>query len=127
MKLHFKDQTFSFELLRATSYAPYGGAEIGECLATAARIREGDFESWHVEWRRTAERVNAVAARALSDGHRLSAREAFLRASNYYRTAEFFLAPDDPRQLVIAVRLPRIHLRPPTCRPAPAAPVSPIP
>ncbi len=69
MKIHFNDQTFSFELLRAVSYAPYGGAEIGECLATAARIRAGDFESWHVE-------------------------------SNYYRTAEFFLAPDDPRRLV---------------------------
>src|SRR6266511_5977289 len=99
MKLHFNDQTFSFELLRAVSYAPYGGAEIGECLATAARIRAGDFESWHVEWRRVGERVDTLAAQALGAGHRISAREAFLRASNYYRTAEFFLAPDDPRRM----------------------------
>lgn len=40
MKLHFRDPTFSFELLRAASY---GGSEIGEVLATANRIREGDF------------------------------------------------------------------------------------
>ena len=62
MKLHFRDQTFSFELLRTASYAPEGGAEIGECLATAARITEGHFESWHVEWTRTARRLEALAA-----------------------------------------------------------------
>ncbi|AIE61506.1 hypothetical protein [Bacillus methanolicus] len=45
MKLIFEDHTFSFELLRALSYAPYGGADIGECLSTAYRIEEGNFES----------------------------------------------------------------------------------
>lgn len=99
MKLYFKDQTFSYELLRAASYASYGGAELGECLATAARIKQGDFEDWFVAWHRTAERVRAVAVESLARGHRVSAREALLRASNYYRTAEFFLAPNDPRRL----------------------------
>lgn len=92
--------TVSFALLRAASYAPFGGAEIGECLATAARIREGDFESWHVEWRRTAERVEALARQAWCGPAPATAREPLLRASNYYRTAEFFLAPDDPRRMV---------------------------
>ena len=99
MKLHFNDPTFSFELLRAASYGLYGGSEIGEVLATAKQIREGDFESWYVAWQRTAARVEALAAQALHEGHRLSAGQAFLRASNYYRTAEFFLAPDDPRRM----------------------------
>jgi dienelactone hydrolase len=101
MRVVFQDQTFAFELLRALSYAPYGGADIGECLATAARIREKDFESWHVEWTRTAARVHALADEALECGQRGSARGAYLRASNYYRTAEFFLhdRPDDPRIL----------------------------
>lgn len=99
MKLHFADQTFSFELLRAASYGPYGGSEIGEVLATANQIRAGDFESWHVAWQRTAARVEALATHALDEEHRLSASQAFLRASNYYRTAEFFLAPDDSRHL----------------------------
>ena len=78
----------------------YGGSEIGEVLATAKQIREGDFESWHVAWQRTATRIEALAAQALQAGHRVSAGQAFLRASNYYRTAEFFLAPDDPRRMV---------------------------
>ncbi len=46
MRLQFSDQTFSFKLLRAASYALYDGAEIGECLATAARIKESDFPDY---------------------------------------------------------------------------------
>ncbi|MCD1260147.1 alpha/beta fold hydrolase [Paenibacillus athensensis] len=99
MQLIFNDQTFSFELLRTLSYAPYGGADIGECLLTAYRIEEGSFESWHAEWNATAARVHKLADEALAAGQRVSAREAYLRASNYYRTAEFFLHGDarDPR------------------------------
>ena len=100
MKLHFTDQTFSYELMRTASYGLYGGSEIGEVLATAKQIREGDFESWHIAWQHTSARIEALAIDALQKGHRLSAGQAFLRASNYYRTAEFFLAPDDPRRLV---------------------------
>lgn len=90
MRLIFQDQTFSFELLRTLSYAPYGGADIGECLSTAYRIKEGDFESWYTEWYRTAERIHALAVDSLERGKRVSARECYLRAHNYYRTAEFF-------------------------------------
>jgi pimeloyl-ACP methyl ester carboxylesterase len=101
MHLVFKDQTFSFEFLRTLGYASYGGADIGECLVTASQIREGDFESWYEQWSKTASRVHALADDALQRGKRVSAREAYLRASNYYRTAEFFLHgnPHDPRIL----------------------------
>lgn len=70
MRLIFQDQTFSFELLRTLSYAPYGGADIGECLSTAYRIKEGDFESWYTEWYRTAERIHALAVDSLERGKR---------------------------------------------------------
>ncbi|SDM77250.1 hypothetical protein [Paenibacillus jilunlii] len=92
MKLIFQDSTFSFELLRTMSYAAFGGADVGECLATAYRITEGDFESWHTEWHTTANRIQALAAESMKRGERVSAREGLLRASNYYRTAEFFPA-----------------------------------
>ena len=101
MKLVFRDQTFSFELVRAIGYTVYDGADIGECLATAARIKEGDFESWHTEWSRTAQRVQKIAEDCVAGDHNISARKAYLRASNYYRVAEFFLHtdPSDPRLL----------------------------
>ena len=101
MKIVFQDPEFSFQLLRTIGATTYGGADIGECLSTAYRIKEGDFEGWYQEWLRTADRVRKIADRCLADGHRVSAREAYLRASNYYRSAEFYLHgdPSDPRIL----------------------------
>jgi len=98
MKLHFQDQAFSFELLRAATYAGYQGAEIGECLATAAKVKEGDFDSWYEEWQNTAQRIETIGGNCLEKRHKISAREAFLRAHNYYRTAEFFLLGKDSRR-----------------------------
>jgi alpha-beta hydrolase superfamily lysophospholipase len=95
MKFLFDDESFSFEALRAACFANYGGAELGEVLVTARAIPEGDEAAWHREWKATAQRVEALARQSLDGGHPVSAREAFLRASNYYRTAEFYRR-DDP-------------------------------
>jgi alpha-beta hydrolase superfamily lysophospholipase len=99
MKAVFDDPQFSFQMLRMLGSAAGGGAEIGECLSTAYRIKEGDFESWYSEWSRTARRVHKIGDECLARGHEVSAREAYARASNYYRVAEFYLHanPNDPR------------------------------
>ncbi|WP_327067885.1 alpha/beta hydrolase family protein [Kitasatospora sp. NBC_01302] len=95
MRFLFEDESFSFEALRAAGFANDGGADLGEVVTTARNIPEGDEEAWLREWRSTAERVHAIGNRALATGHRVSAREALLRASSYYRTAEFYRR-DDP-------------------------------
>ncbi len=95
MKFLFDDDTFSFETLRTTGFANYFGADLGEVLATAARIKDGDLASWEREWKATAVRVAELGERSLAGGHRISARENLLRASNYYRTAADFLL-DNP-------------------------------
>ena len=98
MKIVFQDPTFSSQLLRTIAETYYKGADIGECLSTAYRIKEGDFESWYTEWFETAKRVHGNADESLALGHKISAREAYLRASNYYRVAEFLLIdPEDSR------------------------------
>ena len=91
MKFLFDDETFSFETLRTAGFALYGGADLGEVLATAGHIGEGDEASWHRAWKATAQRLHATGERAQAGGHRVSARETLLRASNYYRTAADFL------------------------------------
>ena len=101
------DEAFSFETLRAVGYAAYGGADIGEVMATAARITAGDWESWYREWLALADRIATIADKSAADGHAASASSAYLRASNYYRTAEFFLRDDpsnDPRVGNISAR-----------------------
>lgn len=93
------DAQFWFETVRAFGAAEYGGAQFGEVLATSARIKSGDYDSWYDAWNAIADRVAQEAAAQLSRGHRISARDGYLRASNYYRTSEFFLHehPEDPR------------------------------
>jgi pimeloyl-ACP methyl ester carboxylesterase len=91
MKFLFNDESFSFEALRTTGFAAYGGADLGEILATVRKIGECDEAGWHQAWKSTAQRVAKIGEEALASGHRISAREAFLRASNYYRTAGDFL------------------------------------
>ena len=95
----FENEQYSFEALRAMSQASVGGADIGECLSTIYRIKDGDDESWYSEWLSTAQRVEKSAQGFLDQGDEISAKECYLRASNYYRSAEFFLHanPQDPR------------------------------
>ena len=101
MKVAFEDNAFAFEFVRNLGFTSYGGADIGEMMAAAARIKEGDFESWFTEWDQLAHRVRSRADASLGAGHRVSARESYLRASTYFRTAEFYLHgdPADPRIL----------------------------
>lgn len=94
MNFLFSDQAFEFETLRAAGFAVDGGADISEVIATAAAIPDGDEEAWMREWRATAERVERRGERSLAKGDTVSAREAFLRASNYYRAAEFYRRAD---------------------------------
>ncbi|MER7679203.1 alpha/beta fold hydrolase [Streptomyces sp. NPDC096934] len=99
--LFAQDENFWFETLRSLGHITYGGAEFGEVEATAERITPGDYDSWFDEWYATAERIRADADAARARGHMNTARDSYLRASNYYRTAEFFLHgnPEDPRIL----------------------------
>lgn len=90
MKFLFEDESFSFETLRTAGFANYGGADLGEVLVTARAIPEGDENAWLKQWEATAEHVAKIAEQSLAAGHYVSARQAFFRASNYYRTAEFF-------------------------------------
>ncbi|MFE0104554.1 TIGR03086 family metal-binding protein [Streptomyces sp. NPDC059009] len=91
--------SFWYETLRTLGHIPYGGADFGEVAMTAQRITVGDYDSWHDQWLATADRISGEAEAALDGGHRVSARDGFLRASNYYRSAEFFLHGNaaDPR------------------------------
>jgi hypothetical protein len=60
---------------------------------------QGDFEGWHTERLTTTQLGTRHGDNSLSSAHKVSAREAYLRAFNYYRNAEFFLHtnPQAPR------------------------------
>ena len=49
------DVQFWYETLRVFGADEYGGSQFGEVLATSARIKPGDYDSWYDEWNTTAE------------------------------------------------------------------------
>ena len=61
------------------------------------RIKENDFESWITEWTSTASRVSLHAEKLLEIGYNRDACMAFLKASNYYRLAVFYVHFTDSR------------------------------
>jgi esterase/lipase len=95
----FKNDQYNFETLRLLSAVTCGMADVGEVLTTAEKITEGDGNSWCKEWTGTARRLHAAADDYAKNGHPVSARKTYLRAYNYYRSAEFFLHgnQNDPR------------------------------
>jgi pimeloyl-ACP methyl ester carboxylesterase len=84
----FPDKQFHYQAFRTLGHAPYGGALPGEVMSLIPRINND--ESWKREWSAMAERCEAMAEKA--DDH-ISKGNALLRASNYYRAAEFFIQP----------------------------------
>src|SRR5918911_741733 len=90
MKLYFGDSAFDGQLQRSVAKADSGMANVGECLAIANRITPGDRDSWYRAWSEFATRLVGQADEAAKDGHRVSARGAYLRAAEYFRQAFFF-------------------------------------
>jgi alpha-beta hydrolase superfamily lysophospholipase len=104
--LALKDELLDAQTLRAVGVAPYGGADVGECLATAARVKGTDLTSWHDAWTSTAVATLALAEGEAAAGRPVSARLAFWRASSYFRTAGIMLMglPVDPRLVASCAR-----------------------
>lgn len=86
----FQDPELDFQLLRQLGSTSYGGASVGECLAAAARIREAGPQSWTAVFAQLADQQRADAHQRSAAGHRISARDRYLHASNSYLAAEYF-------------------------------------
>jgi pimeloyl-ACP methyl ester carboxylesterase len=91
----FRDDEFDYQLIRAMGVADYGGSTVGECLAVASEITDGSPRSWALAFERLARRVEERGRECLQNGHRVSARDHLLRASTYYRTAEYYTGAED--------------------------------
>lgn len=90
---------FSYQFRRGLGETQLGGGTVSEVFQAASRMIPGDRESWHREWLRLAERNFRRGEAADEAGHVRTAMNCWLRSVDYYRQAEFFLEPDDPRRL----------------------------
>lgn len=83
------------------AYIPYGGADFGEIQAVAEAVGDGDHGAFYEAWVSAGDRLKCEAEAALSAGHKVSARELYLRASVFYAASyhPLYGAPVDPRLL----------------------------
>lgn len=91
-------EDLSAEFTRLLAAAQEGGATIAECLMIARRVRRGDEQSWHSEWKKLAQANRQRAEAAFADGHMASAQRNWLRAMNYYGAAAIPLDQGDERR-----------------------------
>lgn len=112
-------QYMSYQFRRALGETQEGGGAVSECFQAASRMVPGDKESWHAEWIKVADRNRLRGDEAEAKGHIRTAMNCWLRAANYYRHAEFWLPPADPRRLATFDRCEAMskkflaHLNPP--------------
>ncbi len=86
---------FNIMAIRANSMSNSGCTEVGEVFRVFNGMdKAGDPEEWHNRWRNMAEYVHSLAEKAEREGHMVTARKAYLRASTYYRFATMFVAKD---------------------------------
>ena len=91
----FKDQTYNFEAIRVLSDTSPVGGDLADVTLAVAKVKTGDAESWYAAWSEQGDRVAALAAQTKDP---ISKGNALLRAHTYYRSAEFFLDPHDPKR-----------------------------
>ncbi len=97
---HWPDHPFlAYQFRRGLGETQEGGGAVSECFLAASRMVPGDLESWHAEWLRVADNNHKRGDEAENTGHIQTAKNCWLRAADYYRNGEFFLAADDPRRL----------------------------
>jgi dienelactone hydrolase len=89
----FQNGELDFQLMRSLGAGDYGGGTPGEVFAARAAINDEDPYAWPPAFAAMAARVDAIGQAALAHNHYVSARDHFLRASMYYRAAEYFADP----------------------------------
>ncbi len=89
----FHSPEMDYQLLRTIGKADTA-ASVGQCLNAAKHINEGCVADWTEMFSDMAENAQRDAEERLAAGHIVSARDLFLQASEYSRSAEYY---GDPR------------------------------
>ena len=108
----FADPALDFNARFALGAAGYGCADVGEVVTAinAANQAGGTMQSFVDAFGSLADRTGAYASQAATSGQDVTAREAHLRASEYYAQALFFvLGTDRPSREADLFALGRRH------------------
>lgn len=107
----FKDTEMDFQLVRSLGADAAGGGAVGEILTAAKGIKDGDPASWTAAFAALARRMEADGEARLERGHKASAMESFMRASSYYRAAEYYGDSVAPETAELGMKCRDLFLR----------------
>jgi predicted alpha/beta-fold hydrolase len=98
-KVVYRNPDYDGQLVRTLAAAPVHSSDLGETLAMARSIKRLEGSAWHSEWFALAESAKHSADSSLATGDTTSARNAYLRASEYFRQSYYFVRSnlDDSR------------------------------
>jgi fermentation-respiration switch protein FrsA (DUF1100 family) len=112
VKLYFDDPEFDLQLQRTFAKAVCRACDVGEVFAVAHRIEPGNLDSWYDTWCAAGSSNQQLAEESEAAKADRDAGDAFLRASECYRSAYFFCRRDPQgEQLLEAFRASRALFR----------------
>lgn len=95
----FSNELFEFTFMISLGRAYYGAGNVGKVLYIAGQTEDGDFDSASKAFKDAGDEARAVAEVSLEKGRRVSARQAYMWAQNYYDCATYFAdGSKDPSQ-----------------------------
>ena len=93
-RILYRNPDFDGQLSRTLSAAQFHSSDLGEALATARGVKRLTGASWHQAWANAATNAEYIAKSSIASGDAISARNAYLRASEYFRQSYYFLRSD---------------------------------
>jgi dipeptidyl aminopeptidase/acylaminoacyl peptidase len=87
----FPTEPFGGQTLRLVAQAQQGGGDLFDIARTCRDIKPGDKQSWEKGWHELAQNTEARAREALAAGRKITARDYFFHANQYYRMSDVFL------------------------------------
>ncbi|MAK55131.1 MAG: dipeptidyl aminopeptidase [Pusillimonas sp.] len=102
----FQSAEMDFQLMRLLGVANAGGCAAGEVFAARSQMPNNDPREWPEAFSLVADRLVKTADQNVKQGHLHAAASALLRATNYYRSSEYYSDPysDKAAQFGVASR-----------------------
>jgi pimeloyl-ACP methyl ester carboxylesterase len=87
----FKHPTFEYVFLVSLGRAYQMAGNVGKVLYLSKQIEDGNFESAYQAFRQAGDEARGIAEQSANQGHKESARQAYLWAQNFYDSSTYFV------------------------------------
>ena len=97
----FKHPTFEYVFLVSLGRAYQMAGNVGKVLYLSKQVEDGNFESAYHAFKQAGDEARAIAEESASQGHKESARQAYLWAQNFYDSTTYFVDnSEDPERFL---------------------------